>query len=610
MQPTVILDDASLGAARLMRFHGFRAAIVARTPAEVPAGLAAIEDARSEGGHVAGYFSYELGYALEPKLGPLMPQVRRVPLFWFGVFDAAEHLEGPDASDFLSQCASGRAYAGPLSHEWDGAAYRERFETVQSLIRAGDIYQANLTFRSRFAFAGDPLALYGALRARSHASCGAFIDDGARQILSLSPELFFEISRDGRIVSKPMKGTAARGSDLAADAKARAALLASDKDRAENLMIVDLIRNDLGRIAETGSVDVGKLFAVETYPTLHQLVSTVSARLKPGAKVEDIVRALFPCGSVTGAPKIRAMEVIRALEQSPRELYCGAIGHFAPDGAARFNVAIRTITLVDGRGELGVGGGVVHDSTCDGEFEECLLKAAYFERERKPVELIETMRFAPGSGVARRALHMARLERSAAAFGIPFDVWETSGALERAVSHVTTDLRVRIALSESGEPQVTTVVLQPEPERSWRFAVSAHRVVSSDRLARHKTSWRELLDSEQAHFAQTLGCDEVVFLNEHDEVVEGSRTNVFLRRGDVLITPPLSSGCLDGCLRRELLESGQAIEASISGSALDGEAPIFLGNSLRGLFPAARVRQDARGVHRSEPNAPPVAARA
>ena len=239
------------------------------------------------------------------------------------------------------------------------------------------------------------------LRARSAAAHGAFIDDGERQILSLSPELFFDLSPDGQLTAKPMKGTIARGADLQSDADARAALAASVKDRAENLMIVDLLRNDLGRIAEIGSVRVEDLFAVETYPTLHTMVSTVKARLKPGSDIAAIVRALFPCGSITGAPKIRAMEIIRELEASPRGVYCGAIGHFAPDGSARFNVAIRTLTIRGGAGELGIGGAVVQDSASGAEYDECLLKARYYEAARRPLELIETLRWSPDEGFVR-----------------------------------------------------------------------------------------------------------------------------------------------------------------------------------------------------------------
>jgi aminodeoxychorismate synthase component I len=363
---TVIIEGGGFFAEPVSR-------IEACEPAEVAAALAAMQDWLAKGYHLAGYFSYELGYALEPKLLPLMPADRRVPLLWFGVYPGPRPT--PDHS--------GRAYAGPISWEWDEAAYAERFAKVAAYIRAGDIYQANLSMRGRFPVVGDPLGLYYTIGSQRH---GAYLDDGERQILSFSPELFFDLDRHGHIVTKPMKGTAKRGADQVSDHAARAALAASAKDRAENLMIVDLLRNDLSRIGDR--VKVADLFAIESYPTLHQMVSTVTAHLRKDSGIEAIVRGIFPSGSITGAPKIRAMEIIRELEVSPRGVYCGSIGHFAPDGSARFNVAIRTLTIAEGSGELGVGGAVVADSQCAAEYAECLLKARYFEAARRPIELI------------------------------------------------------------------------------------------------------------------------------------------------------------------------------------------------------------------------------
>jgi len=583
-EPRVILDDATVGRERLTRFSGLRDVISAIDPEQVAEALAAIERARNCGHFVAGIFSYELGYLLEARLQGLLPSQRLVPLLWFGVFDRAE------ACDARVLESAGRAYAGPLQHEWDAEAYGERFRRVHDYVAGGDIYQANLSFRSRFAFAGDPLALYRQLRAPSAAAHGAFIDDGERQVLSFSPELFFDLTPDGQLTAKPMKGTIARGSDPGSDADARAALAASVKDRAENLMIVDLLRNDLGRIAEIGSVRVEDLFAVETYPTLHTMVSTVRAQLKSTSDVATIVRALFPCGSITGAPKIRAMEIIRELEASPRGVYCGAIGYFAPDGSARFNVAIRTLTIRDGAGELGIGGAVVQDSASGAEYDECLLKARYYDAARRPLELIETLCWSPDRGFVRRDLHLARMARSAAFFGIPFDRNAALRFLENtdAAEH---DLRVRLTLNENGEFRCTAAPLGKAQTR-WTYAVSPRRVQSGDALARHKTSWREFWDDEHARLSRETGCDETIFLNERGEVAEGSRSNVFVRRGNVLLTPPLSAGILDGCLRRELLDQGRCREAVLTLDDLE-KGDVFLGNSLRGLLRAMPVKQEA-----------------
>ncbi|MEI9887802.1 MAG: aminodeoxychorismate synthase component I [Rhizomicrobium sp.] len=574
---TIIFDDATPGAERLLRFSRPSAVIQADSPAEVPAVLAAIEAALAQGRHVAGWLGYELGYVLEPHLEGRQWSARDVPLLWFGVFDAPQAVARADLA------AQGQAYAGPLRHEWDEPAYAARFSRVHDYIAAGDIYQANLSFRSRFAFAGDPLALYLRLRDRAGAPHGAYIDDGTRQILSLSPEQFFEISAAGRITARPMKGTAPRGADELSDARAKAALAASPKDRAENLMIVDLVRNDVGRLALIGSVAVRDLFAVETYPTLHTMVSTVSAQLKPATRVEAVIRALFPCGSVTGAPKIRAMEIIREMEQSPRGLYCGAIGHFAPDGSAGFNVAIRTIVIADGQGTLGIGGAVVQDSSSAGEYAECLLKARYFDSVRKPIGLIETLRH--DGGFVRLARHLARLEGSARALSLPFDRAAALKALSAAVAGARDALRVRLTLDEDGVFACTTAPLGTAPP-CWTFAVSPHRVSSADLLLRHKTTWRDFYDGEQTRLAQSIGCDEALFLNERGELTEGSRSNLFLRRGGKLLTPPLDCGLLDGVLRRELLETGQCEEAVLTPNDLAAGDEVLLGNSLRGLIRA------------------------
>ncbi|HEY1631161.1 MAG TPA: aminodeoxychorismate synthase component I [Rhizomicrobium sp.] len=563
-RPEIFLENP------LRRYRDPRAIVVAHAPDEVPAALAAIEAGVKAGRHAAGYLAYELGYTLEPRLGPLMPSARKLPLLWFGLFD--------DFETEPALAAAGRAYAGPLRHEWNEADYNTRYARVHDAIAAGDIYQANLSFRSRFAFLGDPMALYRDLRARAAAPHCAYVDDGERQILSLSPELFFDLAADGTLTARPMKGTAARGSDAVSDALARNGLRESTKDRAENLMIVDLLRNDLGRIAALGSVTVKELFAVETYPTVHQMTSTITAKLAPNG-VAVIVRALFPCGSVTGAPKIRAMQIIRELEASPRGVYCGAIGHFAPDGSARFNVAIRTITVQDGQGELGIGGAIVHDSTAAGEYAECLLKARYFTKDQRPIGLIETLPW-DGSFV-RVERHLARMAKSAAALGIPFD----EDAARRALAVVAGDapLRVRLTLDEAGNFVCTTAPLPPNPP-FWTYAISDARVTSSDALLRHKIDWRELYDV-------TSQADEVLFLNERGELAEGSRSTIFLRIAGNLLTPPLSAGVLDGVLRRELLESGKCREAVLTLDDLARADEVLLGNSLRGLISSRPVRK-------------------
>ena len=362
-----LIEDGRIG--RSLSFHDPIEIITAREAADVPAAFAAMQHAQRGGFWLAGYAAYELGYALEPKLLPLLPTGRPGPLLCFGVF--AE----PGAADF-SQRARGAASVS-LAPDWSAADYARRFDTVIAYIRAGDVYQINLTFPMRGQFAGDPLALYARLRARQPVAIGGVFALGDETIVCCSPELFFETQ--GRIARvRPMKGTERRGAGPHEDMWRARLLKTEEKARAENLMIVDLLRNDLGRLAEIGSVTVTDLFTVAAYPTLHQMTSGIEARLRAGLSLADLFHGLFPCGSVTGAPKIRAMEIIRELESAPRGAYCGALGYVAPDGDAHFSVGIRTLTIgAGGAATLNVGSAVVADSGAEAEYDECLLKASF-----------------------------------------------------------------------------------------------------------------------------------------------------------------------------------------------------------------------------------------
>lgn len=342
-------------------------------PQQIAPALDLLEARRRAGAWVAGWFSYELGYALEPALAGLMPAARRVPLLAFGIYgDAPRPASGP--------APGGQARLAPLQPMMSRADYERAFARTRDYIAAGDCYQINVTFplASRLV-AGDPQALYAALARQQPVGFGAFVDFGqGPAILSRSPELFFRLDAKGRIEARPMKGTAPRDPDPARDAALAAGLVGSEKNRAENLMIVDLLRNDIGRIARVGSVRVPELFTVESYDTLHQMTSHVVGELAQPADLVTLLQALFPCGSITGAPKIRAMQIIREVEPYPRGVYCGSIGWMAPDGAACFSVAIRTLTVwPDGEVMLNVGGGIVQDSTAAGEWDEALWKARY-----------------------------------------------------------------------------------------------------------------------------------------------------------------------------------------------------------------------------------------
>jgi len=359
-------DHGPGGGARL--FAGPACLIEAWTPEDVPRAFAALERARASGLWLAGFASYELGYVLEPRLAPLMPARRRLPLMRFGAF------EGPREAAPLP---AGPAALGNIAPEWSAARYAEAFEAAHALICAGDIYQANLTFPLHMAAQGSARALYAALAAVQPVRFGALIEGDGLALLSRSPELFFRTDGQGGIETRPMKGTQPRSDDPVEDARRRAFLASDEKNRAENLMIVDLLRNDISRVCQPGSVQVPDLFTVETYETLHQMTSRITGTLVPGTSLTDIFHALFPCGSITGAPKLRAMQILAELEPAPREIYCGTIGWAAPDGRSEFNVAIRTLLLEGAAAVLNVGGGVVYDSTAAAEYEEALWKARF-----------------------------------------------------------------------------------------------------------------------------------------------------------------------------------------------------------------------------------------
>lgn len=584
----VLLDNSTSLEAVSQLFEHPAEIIRADSPEEVDAALAALTSGLARGLHAAGFFSYELGYLLEPRLASLLPERRKMPLLWFGLYTSPRELMGSEVQEWLNQEAIGNPTLGELAHSWDSASYLKRFEQVQNNIKSGDIYQLNLTFKAKFNLQGSPLALYRDLRLKQRVAYAGIVDTGDVTILSASPELF--IKQDGRVIeTRPMKGTAPRAGTLDADSEVRAALSKDVKNRAENLMIVDLMRNDLGRISDPGSVSVTDLFTVETFKTLHQMTSGVRAELKPGTGLVDVLKAIFPPGSITGAPKIRAMELIRELETEPRGVYCGAIGRFSPDGTALLNVAIRT-TVIDrkGAGEMGIGSGIVADSDGIKEYAECLLKMKFLTDPVRRFELIETMLHEPEKGIWLRGYHLARLAASAAYFGFVFDASKVHDAIEAAISgNANERLRVRLLLDEDGGVTVTTAPQPAAPaDAVMRYVVSDSRLNSTDLFLYHKTTRRELYDREWKHYADTLGADEVIYLNEAGELAEGSRTSIFIARAGKLLTPRLAAGVLPGTLRAALLDEGRAEEARLTIQDLNGAAEIYLGNSVRGLVRA------------------------
>lgn len=575
-RPFVLLDDARVtGAAPARLYRAPVDMVEARAIADVAPALERLRAARNRGLHAAGYMAYEAAAAVEPAVGD--PPATRTPLLWFGLFDGYEQIGADAIAARLPDPAS--AWLGTPQPDIDRDAYAARFDRVRALIDAGDLYQANLSFRTRVPLAGDPLGAYARLRDRARAGYGAVVWTGRDWLLSLSPELFFALD-GGRLTTRPMKGTARRGATPDED-RARAAALHDDpKQRAENLMIVDLLRNDLSRVAEPASVTVPDLFAVETYPTLHTMTSTVAATLAADQDAIDVLTALFPCGSITGAPKIRAIEALREIESTstPRGPYTGAVGRLDATGGAMFNVAIRTLVIEEGADHaiLGVGGGIVADSCMTGEWDEALAKAAFVTADATPFDLVETMAFDPVEGLLRLERHLARMKASATALGFAFDRHGARNELQAATFRLRAARRIRLLLARSGAVAIEVAPMPESPDGPVAVTIAPLPVTPGDVRLRHKTSDRAFYDAARVGFETVFEVD--------GQLTEGSFTNLFVERDGVLLTPPLSAGLLPGVLRADLIDSGRAVEAPLTRSDLANG--FFVGNALRGLIPA------------------------
>lgn len=558
--------------------------IEAYTLDDVAGALAEADRERAQGRWLAGFLAYEAGYAFEPRLARIMPHTKG-PLLRFGVFTAPRDTGfGLQRADRHLEPTLTVSIAAP-----EQRAYREAVARAIELIEAGDVYQANISLKADVTAHGSADTLYARLRRAQPARASAFLQFPDLCVLSLSPELFFRVD-DGIIRTRPMKGTAARGRWAADDRQAARALRDDPKQRAENLMIVDLLRNDMARVCQPGSVRVSDLFTVETHARFHTMTSGVMGQLLPGAGLEAIMRALFPCGSVTGAPKIRAMEIIQDLESGPRGLYCGAIGFAGPDRMA-FNVAIRTLTVTSGPEALiayRAGAGIVADSEPMAEYEECLLKSRFLTDDAGSagaVTLFETLRWERHMGFALLDEHLERLASSAAALGFAYDELAVLAALEAAVSRFHGELaRVRIDLSKTGRLEARVSALEESPG-PWRFVLWEEPIDAKQSWLYHKTSGRALYDAALAKASQQWGADEVLFTNTQGVLTEGSRSTLFLQQGGLLWTPRLMDGVLPGVLRTVLLERHGTLvrEARLTLADLERAEAIWFGNSLRGL---------------------------
>jgi para-aminobenzoate synthetase/4-amino-4-deoxychorismate lyase len=551
-------------------------------PNDVIEALERLQRYRQQGYYLAGYFSYELGYVLEKSLLRILPDHRRSPLLKFGVFKSYSAASLPEGS---------RARISALSPAWTRAGYLKRFEKIQKYIQAGDAYQVNLTFPMKGTYTGDAAGIYQFLRDRQPVHYGGIINLDAEPLITLSPELFYQRD-EAHIKMKPMKGTIKRGMDEAEDQALAAELQGDPKNRAENLMIVDLLRNDLSRISKPGSVKVDDLFSVETYPSLHTMTSGVEAILRDNVSIEELLRSLFPCGSVTGAPKIRAMEIIRELEGGPRGAYCGAIGMIDPDGQSRFNVGIRTLSLIEGGGlSYSVGSGVVADSQGDLEYEECLLKAAFLTDG--DFQLIETIGWDDKTGFMHLDLHLKRLAGSAFAFGFAFDDGSVREALNNCLAGLKGPHKVRMTLASDGHIETSFTPINPSPiGQAWPVSLCENRLDSRNTLLLHKTTKRDFYDEEFARVTALTGCKEVLFFNQKDQLCEGSFTNVFIVKNGKMLTPDLRSGLLPGVLREVLIANDDAREAILTRDDLISADEIWIGNSVRGLIPVRLTDDD------------------
>ncbi len=563
-------------APRRLRFTQPVEIIEAHTVKEIRPALRAIQTAVDSGFYAAGYVNYEAAPAFDSALA--VRDDSKTPLLWFGIFREPSMTEASEQR--------GEYAVTDWTPSIDRRAYESNVAAAREAISRGDSYQINYTFRMHARFRGDAYAFYQSLAARQGAAYCAYIDTGRFKILSASPELFFR-TRGRRIVTRPMKGTVRRGLWVEDDEALAAWLATSEKNRAENIMITDLLRNDVGRIAEIGSVNVRELCRVERYPTVFQMTSTVTARLRAGVSLEDIFAALFPCGSVTGAPKISTTRIIAELEDSPRNIYCGSVGFITPHGReAVFNVAIRTV-LIDGEtGEAvyGTGGGITWDSTPADEYEEALTKAALLRAETPEFELLETLRLERGAYTLLDR-HLRRLVDSARRFDFTVSTDAARQTLELHAREFPDETRrVRLLVSKNGTMRVESSPLDELTSEPQPVGLAVAPVSRHDLFFYHKTTRREIYEQRRADDATVF---DVLLWNEDGEITEFTNGNLVAELEGELLTPSRACGLLAGTLRAELIESGVIREFVITRTQLARCSRLWLINSVRGWVPVS-----------------------
>ena len=594
------------------------------SPADDPAVFFSMaQEKLNQGFFLAGYISYELGYMLEPILaGSFRPRVNLdparapLPLADLSVFSKPQIYDHRAASfnesgpmSACNESESEEAFSiDNLCLNLERDKYLEAIHRIKSYIETGDTYQVNYTLKLLFDFSGSVSQFYCSLRRNQSVSYSGLIKNNETVILTFSPELFFR-KKGNEINVRPMKGTMVRGRTVSEDREFADILHHDIKNRSENVMIVDLLRNDLGRLSRMGGVRVQSLFDVETYETLHQMTSSIRGEVNRPVSLGEMFRAIFPCGSVTGAPKIRTMEIIRELEIEDRGVYTGAIGFFSPKGDAVFNVPIRTVVLQGNKGEMGIGSGIVWDSDPIGEWEECKLKGHFLTRPAPEFKLIETMLWHPESGYWLLDLHLERLAESAGYFSYPFEFEKVKAALHCLAESVgagasVKSQRVRLTLAKSGRFEIThsvldekfhpwvdpAAIMQQKPDKVLpKVTFSSRNTESNSVYLFHKTTLRKLYDEERDRIVNGQGYYEVLFVNEKGEVTEGSYTNIFLEKNGRLMTPPVFCGLLPGVFRRYLLQKYPelVVEKTFTRKDLEQADALYVANSVRGLVRVA-----------------------
>lgn len=560
---------------------------MATDPGSVREVLEQTEREVAAGRWVAGFVTYEAAPAFDDafRVRPLADSpFAKLPLAWFGIFD--RRIPTPPANH-------GEIAVGPWTPSISEEDHRDAVERIRSAIVAGDTYQVNHTFRMSAQFDGDSERLYHELIEGQSCRYGGFIDTGDWAIASASPELFFEW-RHGKLTSRPMKGTAPRGLDLVEDEAHRTDLTHSEKERAENLMIVDMVRNDMGRISRVGSVRVPALFTAEKYDTVWQMTSTVTSEPTPGTTLTDVFAALFPCASITGAPKVATTRLIAELESLPRGVYCGAIGYGGPRPAGpewAFNVAIRTVAVdrTTSTAWYGTGGGITFDSTPGGEYREALLKARVLERRAVGFSLLETMHWNPRQGFRDLTAHLERLTGSAWYFDVPLDPAEVRSALDGAVRHVDEPQRVRLLVTRNGAITAESSNA-PSPVGIVQLAIDDPLLDPRDPLLRHKTTERTVYENARARHPNA---EDVILVTTDGLVADTTIATLCAEFDGIWCTPPLDDGALPGIARQKLVDSGRVQERSIRSENLHRATRLARVNSLRGWEEAALAETDA-----------------